>query len=256
MESASSDNEDKNENIKDNDKDNQEFEKQSLLEKFQTITYNFQNDSKFKLNQGNCGFLSQSKSLEKLRISSEKSTNDWIFTLNSNNSLIWEIYWPDFDVSIIQKSKDLILNVTLYLFFGISKWTKDQINSILNEIQSVYKGNPLLVTSITIFPNISFNEVETKVDTDKFLIFKEKFNIKNSNSASIILTLTCFKFDHPKSIDNIIKLAKDCNIQFWKCSFYASCKFEFEENEYSNTKVIFADCKFLDNKSLLPSENI
>ena len=76
MESASSDNEDKNENIKDNDKDNQEFEKQSLLEKFQTITYNFQNDSKFKLNQGNCGFLSQSKSLVKLRISSEKSTND------------------------------------------------------------------------------------------------------------------------------------------------------------------------------------
>ena len=176
------------------------------------------------------------------------------FTLKSNNSLVWEIYLPDFDVSIIQKSKDLILNTTEYLFFGVSKWTKDQINGILNEIQSVYKDNPLLVTSITIFPNISFNEVETKVDTDKFLIFKEKFNI--SNSASLILTLICFKFDDPKSIDNIIKLAKDCNIQFWKCSFYASCKFEFEANEYSNSKVIFADCKFLDNKSLLPSENI
>ena len=63
-------------------------QERNLFSSFESTINNLQANGDFIINQKNYGLIKMWDSVQKLRISSNKSLNDWIFTLNKSNNLI------------------------------------------------------------------------------------------------------------------------------------------------------------------------
>ena len=155
----------------------------------------------------------------------------FVFTLNKSNNLslvfnikkiTWlEIYLPEFDIQLIQLTKDLILCSNELYFFGLAQSFHEHVQFILSEIQDIFTWADFwMIKSITISPEIHVENKAIKINFDSILLFRNLFDISYSTNDSAIFNLWYFIFDNSYEFDQIFLLTNSFNLQFFRCEFY------------------------------------